>query len=171
MTNKDSTLTQDRLKDLLSYDPNSGIFTWAANRQRVRVGRTAGCIHSGGYWCICVGQKSYYSHRLAFLWMTGSLPENGVDHIDGDTGNNRWENLRQATLSENQQNRKRQKNITGFTGVYFDARSGKYRSSIRLNGKSTTLGYFKSPKEAGDAYCDAKRRLHVFSKTIRDVHT
>jgi hypothetical protein len=98
-------------------------------------------------------QKSLQMHRLL-------LPEaERVDHINGIGTDNRRENLRSATHTENMQNRKKHKNNTsGFKGVY--AAKGRWRAAIRANGQKHNLGYFDSPEEASAAYDEASQRLH-----------
>ena len=91
-----STLTLERLKTLLHYDPETGLWTWRVNKGRVKAGSIAGCS-TRGYWVLRVDQHNYLSHILAWFYMTGEWPEHEVDHRDLDKGNNHWDNLRPAT--------------------------------------------------------------------------
>ena len=112
-------ITQKQLKELLYYDPKTGVFTWrVSTNSRAPVGSVAGCSDNKGYRLIGIGGKSYKAHRLAFLYMTGSFPENQVDHINHDPADNRWENLRNVTNFENGRNQSLHKrNKTGVPGI------------------------------------------------------
>ena len=161
MNLEDSSLTQQRLKELLSYSPVTGIFTWKVSRGRVSAGSYAGGNpREGEYFGTRIDGKAYYDHRLAFLYMIGQWPRGVVDHIDGNTWNNEWRNLRDVPCAENQQNMKRASvaSSTGLLGAY---RAGKkYVAQIRAYGERTHLGTFASAKEAHAAYLSAKREIH-----------
>ena len=87
---------------LLKYDPETGVFTWLADRaHNALAGCIAGSRLSSGYCQIKVGGPLFYTHRLAFLYMTGRWPSAEIDHIDHNRGNNAWGNLREATRSQN----------------------------------------------------------------------
>ena len=153
-------LTQSRLKELLHYDPETGVFTRATKRFGIRVGDIAGNIYKG-YVRIKVDNKLYRAHRLAFLYMLGTWPEDQVDHIDLCRANNIWANLREATHAQNQHNtQKPKRNKSGYKGVYFAKDRAKYRAEIRINKKSTRLGQFNTPEEAYEAYCAAAKIYH-----------
>ena len=96
-------LSHERLKEVLEYDPGTGISTWLVDRTgTARAGARAGCIHkSSGYRVIRIDGKLYREHRVIFFWMTGKWPDKEVDHRDLDKSNNRWHNLREATRSQN----------------------------------------------------------------------
>src|SRR6266496_1156312 len=114
-------LTQIRLKEVVSYDPNLGIFIWLIYRKRSinGIGERADISHRQGYRQICIDGKLYMAHRLAWFYMTGEWPKNLVDHKDSVKDNNKWENLREATYSQNRQNVKIGKNnLIGLKGVY-----------------------------------------------------
>ena len=142
-------LTQSYLKEILSYDPETGIFIWlVSNSNRVRIGSEAGA-YSQGYCRISVNGKIYSAHRLAFLYMTGEFPVDHVDHIDHDRRNNKWSNLRTVTYKENSKNRSIYKrNKSGFTGVCWHKASAKWRVRIKIDGKDRHLGYFTDKKLA-----------------------
>jgi hypothetical protein len=144
-------LTQVELKELLHYDPETGLFTRLVNRAKFRVGEVAGWEESHGYTHIGINKKGYKAHRLAFLYMTGKFPEGDVDHINGKKDDNRWCNLREATRSQNLFNRGAQKNNKlGIKGVTLY--QGKYMASGTSNGKQKYLGCFMTEEEASKAY-------------------
>ena len=111
-------LTQERLKYLLNYDPETGNWTWRnpANHNSRLKGRSAGNVRNDGYRIIRIDTVPYYAHRLAFLYMTGLMPKEEVDHIDRDPFNNAWSNLREATSSQNKYNRRYTNGV--YRGVY-----------------------------------------------------
>lgn len=159
----DADITAERLRELLHYDPETGVFTCRVKiTQRLRPGRVMG-YKKFGYCVIELGGKAFKAHRLAWLYMTGAWPEQVIDHIDGDRLNNRFSNLRDIPRDQNAQNRKHPNagNPTGYLGVNID--SGRFRARIRVGYKLISLGYFGSPEAAHAAYVDAKRRLHLGS--------
>ncbi len=154
---KKERLTQERLKDLLNYDPDTGIFAWKVGRRGVKRGSIAGTPNAYGYIRICIDGKNFYASRLAFLWVEGYFPENDVDHIDRDRSNNRWLNLREASRSCNMRNCGIIcNNKSGVTGVSWDKLSSKWRSDITIYGKSVPLGRFKFFVEAVKARWEAE---------------
>ncbi len=106
-----------------------------------------------GYRQIGINRRLYKKHRLAWLYMTGAWPRHEIDHINGDRGDNRFCNLREATASENRRNmRKRVNNTSGYKGVSLDAERGLWRARITVDGKDKLLGRFRSPERARIAY-------------------
>lgn len=157
----DCDLTADRLRELLHYDPETGVFTCRVRiTQRFVPGRVMGYTTQLGYRVIELGGKAFKVHRLAWLYMTGAWPRHVVDHIDGNRLNNRFSNLRDIPRDQNAQNRSQPNagNPTGYLGVNID--NGRFRARIRVGYKLISLGYFGSPEAAHAAYVDAKRRLH-----------
>ncbi len=139
-------LTQDRLKEILDYNPDTGEFTWKLKRRGVGIGK-AGDKHSSGYARIKVDGKRYYAHRLAFLWMTGELPKRGqeVDHINHIRDDNRWENLRLVDHRNNRRNSSRgNNNKSGITGVCWNKEVGKWHVFIEHKGATKYLGLYSS---------------------------
>lgn len=141
-------LTQEKLKELLHYNPQTGFFTWVKSKGRAKAGSIAGCPDKDGYILIGINRKLYKAHRLAFIYMEGSEPSHDVDHINRVTGDNRWSNLRHATRSQNNINRK-------CKGYYWSSGIRKYCALIQVNGNKIHLGYHESEAEARKAYIDA----------------
>ena len=162
-------LTQHRLRKLLSYCPQTGIFRWRPAAQvptkpSVRANEIAGYIRNG-YWMVGVDGREYRAHRLAVLYMTGEWPSKLVDHEDTNKLNNRWSNLRQATNSQNQQNltAARRSSKSGHLGVTWYTPTSKWLARITVDGTIHHLGYHSKIEQAVAAYADAKKRLHPFS--------
>ena len=155
-------LTAGRLRELLDYCPDTGVFTWKIRISNVKVGDVAGCLEKDGYLRIQIDSRLHFTHRLAWFYVTGEWPPDQIDHINGIRDDNRIANLRAATRSENGQNRRKPQanNTTGYLGV--TRHRGKFLAKIRLDGKRKHLGLFTTPEEAHVAYLEAKRRLHPF---------
>jgi hypothetical protein len=154
-------LTAERLREVLDYNSETGAFTWIIQtaRKQTKIGDVAGGLHkSTGYWQICIDYHVYRAHRLAWLYMTGAWPMNQIDHINFNRIDNRFDNLREATNSQNQGNRGIQKNNTsGFKGVRWNISAKKWRSQIYINNKHIYLGGFDSINDAVTAYERAAR--------------
>lgn len=165
------TISQERLKELLAYDPSTGVFTWREDRGNgVRPGDRAGSIQVSGHRSIDVDGKKRRAHRLAFLYMTGAMPTKLVDHIDRDRDNNTWENLREVDDNGNCRNRGMGTNNTsGIKGVAWHVTSKKWQASIRAGGKSIHLGLFNDKELAAAAYAEAAEKLHgEHASAVRD---
>jgi len=167
MSNSNSTLTTDRLREMLTYDPTSGIFVWRLNRRRVRAGDIAGSVNHDGYVRIKVLGAQYFAHRLAWLYMTGEWPIDEIDHKDRKRDNNQWCNLRETDHIGNMQNRVLE-NASGFPGVSLHQYGG-WQSRIRVQGVRKHIGTFESPQDAHKAYMDAvdARALDSLNATLR----
>ena len=155
------TLTAARAREVLDYDPDTGVFRWKVTRRgSASAGVVAGSLHSNGYWYIQVDGRHYLAHRLAWLITNGAFPADQIDHIDGDPANNRIANLREATNAENMQNLRRanRNSTTGLLGV--SRRRKRFQATIWLQEKRRDLGYFGTPEQAHAVYIEAKRRLH-----------
>jgi hypothetical protein len=166
------TLTQERLKELLHYDPETGVFTWLKSRGVRKAGSVADGQHRPAgrqtYVRIGIDCNRYDAHRLAFLYMTGRWPNPEVDHIDLDGTNNRWSNLREATTSQNGANRgKHRDNKSGFKGVYADG--NKWLACIMVNYRAIRLGLFSTKEEAALAYNEAAKKHHSEFARLNDV--
>lgn len=157
-------LTQARIRELLHYCPESGVFTNIKARKKVVVGSVAGYLNNHGYVVIMVDGKQYRAHRLAWLYIHGTFPPNQIDHINMVKTDNRICNLRMATHSENQQNRPIQcNNTSGHIGVSWHKRDQKWMAYIKRDGKSIFLGRFKYINEAIAARNAAKQKHHHFN--------
>jgi len=153
-------LTVDLLNELFEYDKETGKLYWKVVRQRGKVGDEVGCDNGRGYLVTGINGKTYKVHRVIFLMHKGYLPKT-LDHINGDRSDNRLENLRAVTRSQNQHNRKLNKNNTsGFKGVSWDTRRKTWRAYICLEGKRIYLGLFKTPEEADAVVRKAREELH-----------
>ena len=156
-------LTQAKLKKILSYNPETGIFRWlVAIGPRALVGAEAGWKTAEGYRSVEIDRKAYRLHRLAFLYMTGKFPEDWTDHINGKKSDNRWTNLREATKAINMQNRRRanKNSVSGALGAHFNKRLNKYCAIIWHGKKQNHIGVYDTAAQAHDAYLTEKRRLH-----------
>ncbi len=142
-------------KRVLTYDPESGQFTWLTRNGRQQAGTMAGSM-SGNYSYIRVNKKARLAHRVAFAWVHGYWPTHQVDHINGDKRDNRIANLREATNAQNAANSPRRKdNTSGFKGVRPARTAGKWWANIYVNGKIKYLGTFDTPEAAHEAYLKA----------------
>jgi len=146
-------ITQEKLKEILDYNPETGIFTRLVRMgQRGKVGDVVGSPHNEGYLVVRIRGKSYLLHRLAFLYMAGYLPENQVDHKNGCGTDNRWLNLREVSNTCNQQNCKMSKNNkSGFNGVSWYKQTGKWLARIKINNKAIHLGCYETATDAAIA--------------------
>jgi hypothetical protein len=148
------SLTAERLRELLHYNPETGIFTrLVRTARRVRVGDIAGSLNRGGYWQIAVDGRSYLAHRLAWFYMTGKWPTGDLDHHNLCGSDNSWTNLRQATDSQNNANRRlRSTNTSGLKGVSWSKARSKWHARIKINGKDRHLGFSDCRAAAHFAY-------------------
>lgn len=158
----------ERLRELLSYDPETGKFTRKLpTGTRWKPGDEAGWVRKE-YVRLLVDGIELSAHRAAWAYVYGVWPDLEIDHIDCNGRNNSITNLREATSSQNKNNKRCYSNTSGFKGVGLH-RTGKYRAEIRANGKRMHLGLFENPESAYAAYCEASRKYHGdFSRTTLD---
>lgn len=165
-------ITQARVRELLHYDPETGVFTWRVTPSgRPGHNRIVGTVCSGRSSIrlhIRIDGRIYKAHRLAFLYMAGRWPTEQVDHRDGDGLNNRWSNLREATQSQNKQNTRaayKNNRSSGLLGVYRSPNkyTNKWFAGITIDHKFLYLGNFPSTTAAHASYLAAKRRFHEFA--------
>lgn len=154
-------LTQARLKELLRYDPDTGNFTWLVRVGGiVTVGNRAGTAQKG-YIRIGLASKGYQAHRLAYLYMTGAWPNAQIDHVNGVRSDNRWQNLREATHSENQCNVSAQaNNAVGFKGVRKSTTGPNYQISVRKNHVVHEVCGFQTAEIANEFAVLMRETLH-----------
>lgn len=145
-------LTAERLRELLHYDPLTGVLTWRATGE-VATGRP----NKDGYLRVWIDGKLYYAHRVIFLMEKGELPPR-VDHEDLDVANNRIGNLRAADASRNGANAAVRPGRTLPKGVTFRKRTGNFVAQITVNRKNHHLGYFKTAEDAAVAYTAAAEK-------------
>lgn len=156
-------LTQERARDLLRYDAETGILM-----RKLKSGRWKICgnkpTHNDEYGQVNIDGRMYLTHRLIWLLLYGAWPENEIDHIDRDPMNNRINNLRIVTRTENMHNRNKQtNNSSGYPGVYFNKQRNKYMAHIKVNRKKIYLGLFNTAEEAFTAYILGKIEHHPTS--------
>jgi len=158
ISDKREAISLERLREALSYDPNTGEFVWRVARPGLRAGTIAGTDHIKGYRTIKVDGTFYLAHRLAWFYVTGEWPKQ-VDHRDTVKSNNRWANLRLATSSQNHANRGPNKNnSTGFKGVHKGHGYKRWTALICVRGEKMKLGLYDTPEEAHAAYAAAAVR-------------
>jgi hypothetical protein len=152
-------ITQKRLRELLSYDPETGVMLWRVSRGKAKAGQIAG-NPTRGYLQLMVDGHATFVHRFIWLYVHGKWPDGNIDHIDGDRSNNRLVNLRDVSQAINIQNERkpRSNNKSGFLGV--SANRGLWKAEISITGKTKFLGRFKTPEEAHQVYVEHKRKLH-----------
>jgi hypothetical protein len=145
------------LREVLSYDPFTGLWTWSQTKGgHVVKGKIAGSLNSNGYWCIKLNSHRYAAHRLAWLWIHNVDPLSlEIDHINGDRLDNRISNLR---LVDPQQNIFNSKPYNKLKVKGVNRWGNRYRARITYNGISRYLGLFGTIEEAANAY-DAEALL------------
>lgn len=153
-----------RIEDAISYDPETGEFRWKASPSRnVKAGSVAGWTDKDGYIRIEFAGKRHSAGRVAWRLMTGAWPTFQVDHRNLIRADNRWDNLREATQSQNAANKSSWGNLP--KGVTLHRKSGRYQAQIGQHGKNHYLGLFDSPAAAHKAYYrEAIRRFGEFAR-------
>lgn len=178
-------LTAEYIRQVLNYDPDAGELRWRHRassmfntKKRTResicavwnirfAGMLAGSINPEGQSRIVINGRHYRTHRIIWLWMTGTWPKEEIDHIDCNELNNKWCNLREASRSQNEMNKGvSRNNSSGAKGVSWNRRDKKWLAQIIVNGRYKYLGYFSSKCDAIAAYRAASADLHgQFSRT------
>ena len=156
-------MNQNRLRELLNYDPATGIFTWRMQRRgRAKVGTVAGTAHPKGYIRISIDHVDQLAHRLAWVFVHGPIDDSMViDHINGNRCDNRIENLRVVTGMQNANNQQTRlsNGRKAMLGASYHKPSGKWISRVKINGKDKYIGLFDTPEQANQAYLAAKRGI------------
>lgn len=157
-------LTQEELKRILHYDPDTGMFTWIVSPARhIKIGSVAGRVKitkkdGKGYRAITIKRNFCSEHRLAWLYVHGRYPDNQIDHINGDGTDNRLINLREVTANENCRNKRKPKNNkSGMVGVSWSKNNNKWMACIKINGVTKHIGYFDILLDAVAARINANK--------------
>ena len=156
-------ITQEHLQYLFTYDKQVGHLVRNFRRGKAQKGTYSTCKDRDGYIVLGVDGKTYREHRLIWMYHYGKFPEHDIDHINWVRDDNRIENLRDVTKSQNKQNSPVQKNNKcGVKGVWIHKQTKKWCASIYINGKNKYIGSYKSLEEAEAAYKAAKKIVHDF---------
>jgi HNH endonuclease len=160
----DDTVNAEIVRELLSYDSLTGILSWKKRRKSCKPGAKAGSHHIQGYERISINYKRFLVHRICWLHFYGTWPTAEIDHINRNKKDNRIINLREATRSENDQNKVAQKNSkSGIRGVNWDKSRQLWEARITLNGKTVFRGRFDRIDDAVNAITEARRKFHPYS--------
>lgn len=154
-------MTYEEVRALYDYDPEGYLVHKKGRHQHV--GKRAGFadIADSGYWVIERKGRWLKAHRLIWLWHYGSYPVHSIDHINRVRTDNRIENLRDATPTQQNQNTAyAQKNMTGYRGVNFRKDKNRYRGVVKAEGKKYYTRNYKTAEEAYEAYCELAIRLY-----------
>lgn len=158
---RESKLSQLRLKELLHYDPDTGIFTRAAMMPGSSIGSVCGTKKQNGYVVICVDRMYFRAHRLAWFYVHGTWPPEFIDHVNHIRHDNRISNLRCVSTRQNSLNTSlRSDNALGAKNVYFDKQAGKFGVKFTENGVQKLVGHFDSEALAKAAAKDYRERAH-----------
>jgi hypothetical protein len=152
----------DLLREWVRYDRETGDLLWRKQYGRRAVGTPVGTPHSKGYLMFRLRGQAYFNHRVAFFLEAGRWPAT-VDHVNGDKRDNRWANLREATVGQNLRNQTSTTSKSGFRGVTFDRASKRVKrwiAKIKHEGRVRQIGYFHTAEEAHAAYRAESLRLH-----------
>lgn len=156
------------VKDYLSYDRETGVFTWKVNRRSVKAGSEAGSKDKDGYRVIYFNGKIFKAHRLAWYFCFNEMPKDTIDHINRVRDDNRIVNLRVATQLEQMQNVGMNKNNkSGFTGVYWYADRSKWIAQVSYKGEIHHVGFFDDAKTASEKRIEFKSNLISKQVTAR----
>jgi hypothetical protein len=152
-------ITQDKLKEYLDYKEGK-LFWKKQSSSNIRIGTEAGTLNERGYIQVKIFNKRYYAHRLVFFMFNDYFPQE-VDHKDGNKSNNKIENLRPATKSQNQHNAKINiNNTSGVKGVSWDKRNKKWKAQIAVNKKNYQLGRFDTLEMATQVINEFRKQYH-----------
>ena len=152
-------LTAARLRELLHYDPETGCFTRRVSRRSFKAGTIAWSLTHYGYIRVVINKIEYRASRLAWFYMTGEWPDLDIDHKNRNRADDRWENLREATRSQNGANMlfPTRPNKHGFKGVW--KQRGIFYAAVTANAQRHYLGHFRSAEEAHAAYVAKAKEL------------
>ena len=155
-------LTAQRLRELLHYDPETGVFTWrvTASYRRIAGSVAGGQKTSKGYLRVGIDREVYMAHRLVWFHVHGRWPSSDVDHINGVRSDNRLSNLRDVSRSVNLQNRRASSKPGRLLGTAWVESRQCWHANIKKNGQVKFLGAFQTEGDAHEAYLAEKRRIH-----------
>lgn len=158
---KEKNLSHKHVKECFHYEPSSGKLTWKISKARcVKIGQEAGWMRSDGYRQVEVDGTKFLVHRLIYFFIEGKFPPKEIDHIDGNKSNNRWNNIRACSRSENMSNAgPRRNNKLGIRGVYYDPKRRRYITRIRKGCTKKYIGSFKTKEEAARAYQEEQSKI------------
>ena len=149
-------LTQERLRNLLSYDPETGYFRSICRRKKIPLGAIVGSTNKHGYVAIGIDWRRYRAHHLAWFYVYNKWPDGELDHINGNPNDNRISNLREASSTENKRNalgrNSRKNRKSRFKGVSRTRDNKKWEARICVNYKCLRLGNYLTEEEASAAY-------------------
>lgn len=154
----------DYLKSILTYEKETGLIRWKIRPVRSKKKTDIAGTLLDGYVVIVVSGKALKAHRVAWALTFNEWPKGLIDHINGNRSDNRIDNLRTGTQTQNLQNKRSAlpSSKSGLIGAMFDNSTGRFRARIRSNGKRINLGSFSTQDEAHFAYLKAKREMHEF---------
>jgi hypothetical protein len=154
-------ITQKDLVDLLDYNKDTGVFMWRKQRRGIKTGVPLGTCNGFGYLRITVLGKSFYAHRLAWMYVHGQWPVGQIDHINGNKTDNSIKNLRDVSLQANLQNKvKAQANSESrILGVSWHKKAKKWQAHICVYKQRKYLGLFENIEDAEKAYQKEKQRI------------
>lgn len=154
------------VKRCLDYNPNTGVMIWVnvSPYHKEKNGREAGTLlpnnHRKFYHVISLGGRKHKRSRLAFAWMTGRWPAHQIDHINGDSTDDRWENLREATATQNAWNHRKRAKTSGLPMGVRSNPSGRFSARIAVNKRMIQIGTFDTSEAAAEAYAAARRQYY-----------
>ena len=159
------------LRERFHYDKLTGQFTFKKCFHRWRVGTRAGHLHHSGYRCININGKMHQEHRLAWIYVHGSIPTEMIDHRDGDKSNNIFSNLRCATREQNTSNALRRcDNKSGVKGVDWHPLCKKWQCRVQSGKVRVVIGYYEKLEEAIKAICSYREEVHQEFTNHGDIY-